>query len=68
MPTVFVNWTGKRSPSVLAEVAAEIARAIVAVPESQVFYPEHVLVYFDELSAGDLYVDGKQYHREGDDA
>jgi hypothetical protein len=46
-------------------VARAISEAIAAVPSAGARGPADVLIYFDDLPVGELYVDGMQLARPG---
>jgi phenylpyruvate tautomerase PptA (4-oxalocrotonate tautomerase family) len=66
MPTIFVNWIETRSPEAYPQVASAIAEAVSGVPGAGAPTPEQVIVYFDVLAAGELYVDGARFEGWGE--
>jgi phenylpyruvate tautomerase PptA (4-oxalocrotonate tautomerase family) len=63
VPTVHVSWSASRPPEAYPLVARAIADAMSSVPSAGASTPSDVLVYFDDLPVGDLYVDGSQLAR-----
>lgn len=63
MPTIHVEWSASRPPEAYAQVARVIADAVHSIASAAVASPGEVLVYFDDLPAGELYVDGHQIAR-----
>jgi phenylpyruvate tautomerase PptA (4-oxalocrotonate tautomerase family) len=59
VPTIHVNWVTRKRPEIRQEVAHAIAESIGTVKGAEAS-SEGVLVYFDDLTEGDLYVDGVQ--------
>jgi phenylpyruvate tautomerase PptA (4-oxalocrotonate tautomerase family) len=58
MPTVHVGWTSSRPEEAYPAVARAIAAALASVPSAGVQSTDDVLVYFDDLEVGALYVNG----------
>ena len=61
MPTVTVSWSTGRPATVYAGSARAIAQALAAATGAS---PADVLVYFDDLPAGELYVDKVPFGRK----
>jgi phenylpyruvate tautomerase PptA (4-oxalocrotonate tautomerase family) len=60
MPTIHVSWSASRSPETYAAVARAISEAVAGVADAAPTAGD-VLVYFDDLPLGDLYVGGVQF-------
>ena len=60
MPTIHIEWSASRPPEAYASVASAVAEAVANVPGAAPT-ADDVLVYFDDLPVGDLYVDGVQF-------